>query len=280
MVFVVDAVTRRVRRQPAGMSLVETLMAMVLLVFAFMLVFTLFHASLRYGLHVQQRVFASTIAARKMDEIRRWAWTKAPTGWNFHSDWTDVSGVTAPDAEHAGFYTSVDALDATLDTPGSFFESGYPLAERRRLTASVQKVRIRVYWDAPPLDERRSLLLVSLVREPPRAFREVDPIVITAAVSIPDPLPQDGTVSLSARAYDAENQQIPDVFFRWYVEPKTGQGTITSEDRDGKNAVFCNKYRLITGAWTHTGGTCRVKVRAVCMGVEKWALTDIINLQP
>ncbi len=58
MVFVVDAVTRRVRRQPAGMSLVETLMAMVLLVFAFMLVFTLFHASLRYGLHVQQRVFA------------------------------------------------------------------------------------------------------------------------------------------------------------------------------------------------------------------------------
>ncbi len=81
-----------------------------------------------------------------------------------------------------------------------------------------------------------------------------------------------------ARAYDSDNQEIKDLFFRWYVEPLDGHGTLTAQKRDGTGATFTNVYTDKDGDKRYTGGTCRVKARTVYQGEEKWGVSAAIYM--
>jgi Tfp pilus assembly protein PilV len=278
-----------------GLSIIETMIAMVVLVGAFMLVFTLFHASLRYTNRVEKRVFASIIAEKKLEEIRSWASKKAAVGYNYDSDWSTYSGACGPDPGNPEYIVSVTARNSSIDSPSRSFEALLALPEKKRLHSAVKKVRVSVAWD--PHDPAKSLSFTTLVKEPVRSFRNprftidnsrspaTDPIVVSAA-SIPDPLPRDGTVSFTALAYDSENNVICDLFFLWYVQPITdpatgvaGNATIT-QAHNGSSATLVNKVILPGGAVGYTGGKCLVKARAVYGGIEQWGSSEVINLAP
>ncbi|MHC9539751.1 MAG: prepilin-type N-terminal cleavage/methylation domain-containing protein [Vulcanimicrobiota bacterium] len=259
-----------------GFTLIETLISMVVLTIAFMLVFTLFQGALRYSSWIETRNTATAVAERKIEEIRGWAWTKPGTSYNFDGTWsTYSSAVTAPDTEYPEFRVRCEARGVRLVSPSTSFEYSYP-GEEKIIDSSAMKVKVTVSWDQSA--QTKQISLVSLVREPPRGFSSMQ--IVPIAAPHPSPLSKGASVQFTANAYEADGTTlIKDIFFLWYVNPATGNGTI-EQDHTGSVATFYNKVRLYDGSTGYTGGTCTVKVRTVYYGVEYWAESATITLEP
>jgi prepilin-type N-terminal cleavage/methylation domain-containing protein len=260
-------------RGDAGFTLVETMISLTILLVACLLVFNLFHASLRYSSRVESQVLASIIAGKIMEEVRSWAWTDPGTGYNFHSSWSTWSGVAGTDDEHPEYHVRVDVRDAVFRSPCSTLEA--PHYVERILLTSAKKVKVTVWWDENHPD--RNVSTTTIIREPPKAF-QAGTVTVAPSSPIPNPLPMNSSVSFTAAARDSGGNIMNDIFFKWYVEPIDGNGTMTAEARDGSTATFTNKVLLPDGTWGHTGGTCKVKARAVYRGIEKWGSSAVIHL--
>jgi len=266
--------TSRVR----GLSLVEAIIAIYLLLCAFMVVINLFHTAMRYGAGIDRPIYATVIAGRKLEEIRRWAWTPAAKGYNFHGDWSAVTVSSRPDDENPEYYVTVRTAASGLLSPCSSFESAYPEAERKSMDASAKKVKVTVSWS--PGDASKAVSLVSVIREPSREFRSTSPIVVTPVGTVPSSVSQDGTVSFTVKAYDSQDVALEDLVFRWYVEPMTGNGTLVAQAHNGTTATFAHKVLMPNNVWGHAPGQCKMKVRAVYRGVEQWGETPVMELAP
>jgi hypothetical protein len=253
------------------MTLIEVLVSMTILLMAFMILFNLFHACLRYNSRLENRVLASVIAGKTVEEIRNWAWTESSGLYNFDSDWHSYSGLCRADAEHPGYQVRVVVRDMESLSPCVTIEDGFP--EQRTLSSSLKKVKVTVSWD--PLDSARQFDLYSVIREPPRTF---DRITIGAAIPLPPELAPNETAKFIASAWDTGGRELADLFFKWYVHPIDGNGTLTYESRDGKRATFCNKVMLPDGSWGYSGGSCKVYAQARYRGVTKIEYSQEIRL--
>lgn len=263
-----------------GFTLVETLVAMTILLVAFMLVFNLFHATLRYGSMVEKQVFASVIATRKLEEIRKWSGTHLTQGYNYDTDWSYYSGVSSPDTENPDYTVKVAVRNASLRSPSTAYEASNP-SDQKGLGSSCRKVKVTVSWD--PLNPSKSLSLTSLVKDPVRTLRASNPLVVTPKTSIAGSLVRDGEFSFSADIYDADNLPVKDALFMWYAYPMDGNGTVTQARNGSLAAIYNFVYApdpVLGTIRKYTGGTCKVMVRAVYAGVEKTAYSDTITLAP
>jgi Tfp pilus assembly protein PilV len=274
---------QRLTRRTEGFTLVETLVSMTVLIIAFLLVFNLFHASLRYGSDIEKQVFASVIATKKIEDIRKWSSTRAAGRYNFNSDWSAYSGVTGADHENPEYRVAVEVRDVSLESPSSALETAHAASDRRRLTSSAKKVRVTVSWEAR--NATKTLSVVSFVKEPIRSLRASNPVVVTPLSVIPATVPRDGVVDFAADAYDTDDLVIDDVKFAWYVDPADGNGSVTPS-HDGRTGVFANYVEVPNpspppaATRLYTGGACRVKARIVYAGVEQWGTSSPINLAP
>lgn len=258
-----------------GFTLIETLISMVVLTIAFMLVFTLFQGALRYSSWIETRNTATAVAERKIEEIRGWAWTKPGTLYNFDSNWSIYSAVSAADSEYPEFTVRCDARGTSLFSPSKSFEESYS-TQKKLIASSAMKVKVTVSWDQSA--QTKQISLVSLVREPPRGFSSMQ--IVPIAAPHPSPLSKGASVQFTANAYEADGTTLlKDIFFLWYVNPATGNGTI-EQDHTGSVATFYNKVRLYDGSTGYTGGACTVKARTVYYGVEYWAESATITLEP
>jgi Tfp pilus assembly protein PilV len=263
-----------------GFTLHETMVAIVILMIAFMLVFNLLHTSLRYGRRVESQIFASIIAEKKMEEIRDWATQKSGTQYNFESNWSYYSGSVQADSGFPEYKVSVSVRDALLLSPCDAVEAASP-GSARRLSGSAKKVKVTVSWDSS--DPTKGISILSLIREPPRTFATM---TVASVSAIPNPLSRDASVQFSAKARDNNGNVINDMILVWYVEPMTGNGTV-EQSSDGSTATFCNHIRMADGSWGHSpenppgnNPKCKVKARAVYCGVEHWAESAEITLEP
>lgn len=265
-------------RRPPAFTLVETVISLFILVVAFGLVATLFHTAMRYSSRVEKQTVAVTVARRKMVEIRRWAREVSGGIYNFDTDWSAWNGVTAADAEQPDMEVTTHVVEQELYSPSSGLEAPYPEERRRTLGTSAKKLRIQVAWN--PTSPSNRLTLVTLIPDPGRAFRTSNPLVVQTEGALASPLPRDATATFTVQGFSTDDKPLADLFFKWYVEPMTGNGTITDEARDGSRVTFANKVRLPNGAWTWTGGRCRLRVRAVYRGDERWADSPVMELAP
>lgn len=264
-----------------GYSLIEAILASFLLVFTFFLVSSLFNTGLQYSTRVESRLLAVQIAERRMAEIRSAAqghtWTSASEG---------------PDPENPAFKVKVEPQTLTLFSPSTELEAAFP-GNGREMRGAARQYAVTVTGG-----RSSSFRLVSVVTEGSSAEATrtwtVRPsygvpawidnscrVEITG--TIPSSVGPDDSVRLAARAFDANGDEIKDLFFHWEVEPDFGDsnpssGDIRGNQRDGRTSIFRNRVRLRDGTRFPQNGSCLVMAYARYDGALVTGKTSPIRL--
>ncbi|MEW6284181.1 MAG: hypothetical protein AB1758_36545, partial [Candidatus Eremiobacterota bacterium] len=120
-----------------ALSLLETTVALFLLLVIVLLVVRLYHTALRYAMESERLVLATRFAEKVQARVK--AWAADPD--NFRSTWTSWSSVTDPD--YPGMLARVERGEATLLSPCTSVETMFAPGERR-LSRTVVSVRVSV----------------------------------------------------------------------------------------------------------------------------------------
>lgn len=258
------------KRRSSGMSMLETIIALGLLVSAFAVFFRLYHVALGYAAAGERRMQAASVAQRQLVKLRGWALEANGTGTNF-DDWSAYTDTSFNDEEHPAYKVRIQSAFVTSVSPNSSLLAGPLGFDKKSLESSTRKVQITVSWDS------ESLLVASLIASPPRQLRRINPVEISGWSG--GSVARDQSIPLTVKVYDSNDVQIPDVMARWYVKPINGVGKVDSP-LEGDSATFINVSEKMDGTPQHTGGQCRVRARVVYRGREVWGESDIMDLAP
>lgn len=255
------------RRQP-GVTLAETVVALLILVAGFMVAANIYNRSLQYSSATDRRARAALAAQEAMAQIRA-------EGRDFAAFRAGVPSFASRSGPHPQWgdltlETRVEALTGAdaITSPSRELESGFP--GERVLPASVLKAQVRVTWTG---SSPRGITMVSFLAEPPR------PVDAATSIEIgpppPSPVPAAGA-PLTATLRDDGGTPIDDLTYRWYLIPGTTCGRIASSDRLGKNARIEPVYESLRGTLEPSpAGRCTVQVRAVYNGREHWGALEV-----
>jgi type II secretory pathway pseudopilin PulG len=248
------------------MSLVETVIALFLLVSAFTVVTNLLFRSTQALVRVEERAFAVSFAETVMDDIAVWA----EDSDNFASDWAIWSNATM--VEYPGYVAKVTATTPILFTPCRQLEIGKPAAERREIVASYRDLEIAIESKGAEL-----FRLHTRLAEPERPITLVEVKLISGSTS----LAAGGTAILEAVLLDGSNQIVEDVSFRWSVQPDDdGNGTVKSLTTNYAQAELTNVFRSSDGTLRQVAGKCRVMAVARYRGQEYRGLSEPVEMLP
>lgn len=259
--------TGRALNGQRGLNLTETIIAVFLISLGVLTVAALVQAGMVANRKAERAFLAAFLAEKHLERVRAHALTTA----NFAS----LDRAAAPDSEYPDYTVQVDSELVPLFSPSTSLEARVPVADRRKLTQSYRKVRVRVSW--APTD---GVELYTLVGAP--ADRELDTITLSAPGGLPDPVAQNATVPFEAVGRDASGQVIPDLFFDWTVNTKSSVGSFASVSRDGANATFQHWYRkdAFTGDDVHgPAGQTQVNVTGAYHSLTKKASAELLNLE-
>lgn len=252
-----------------GLSLLETIIAFGVLVAGFAVFFRLYHSALTYSSSGERKTLAANVAQRQLVKLRGWAFQNSGGGRNF-DDWTSYTDVTFPDEEHPEYQVRIQSAFVDGVSPNSQLIVGPLGFEKKSLESTFRKVQITVSWSQGDLE------VVSLIADPTRRLRELNPVEITGPGGT---VARDESVALSLKVYDTDDREIPDIMARWYVKPINGVGKVSSPI-EGGTATFVNVSEKMDGTSQYTGGQCRVTARIVYRGQEAWGESDILDLSP
>lgn len=259
---------RRLNHRPyraSGLSLLETLIAIFVMLSAFTVVGALFMRSTQSLVQVEEKVLAVAFGETMLDDIRTWA--KDPT--NFAGDWSSWNGSQLP--TYPGFRADIRFRDQEVFTPCPTLESDKPAAEQQRVSNSLRQLDLQVRSKG-----RLIYTLSTLIPEPPR---EADLVVVTIPGGSTT-LAKDGTVEIHAALLDTDGNVIPDVPFQWAVIPGSGNGTIARLKTDRARAEFTHVYRRIDGRVVHVAGKCVVQAEARYRGRKYSGRSEELELRP
>ena len=249
-----------------GFSLLEAVIALVVLVGAFAALARIMHAGLDQGARADQQAMASLLARERLAEMR--AFAREPD--QFELFLASYGNVTAPDPGQPEYSVAIRSQAQTLYSPCSTLESPFlsPTDATRKLTASAYKVQVKVSWT------RGEFTLVSTIAEP----RRPGPYRIQFTQTPPAVLARDATAPLAAELLDGSDRVIADVFFNWASQPVSGNANISTQSRDGSSAEIQNFNPL--GLTQYTGGVARGRVVARYLGQRVNEETTGITLSP
>jgi len=259
----------------AGLSLVEVVIALGLLVTGVLFLLPMMQYALRYSQEVEKSKLAAQLAEAELEQLRSWAARPSASGFQFDQLDSYPSGAT-PNPERPDFLVSVAVAPIALYSPNSLLEGVCPADNRRQLHNSARKVRVTVTW--PSFGRRAELRVASLIAAPTRRFRAHQPIEVIGVVPGP-PLAKNATLDFQVRAFDEHDREIDDLFYTWSVERISGGGRLSFQTRDGRRATFQNRSRTALGGVYYTGGNCRVKAIARFRGEEQCGYSAPIALQ-
>lgn len=248
-----------------GSSLVETILAVFILVIAVSFSALSFHRSMQYQGSIQRKAQSVAFSELVLDQVREWANDPA----HFTGSWAGWASVS--NSAYPGFEARITAIDQTLVAPATQLSLAVAPANRQLMTNSMKNLEVTIFYSG-----RTESQFQALIGEPERLAARV---TVTPVVGIPDPLGRDSTVEFRASALDSAGNSIPDVFFQWTSNPLSGNGTVVATGR-GQTANLVNAYQAIDGVTRYTGG--QVSVRALCIvrGREVSGLSAPVNLQP
>lgn len=271
------------RRQRAGLTLTETVIATFILLAGFLIISALYFSSLRQQSQVDAATLSTLVAEKALEDVRVWAQTPA----NFDT----LETVYNPyNAEDQGFQIAIEARPAVaIASPCSQLETAFAAAERRMMTQSYKPVQVRVSQGS------KSLVLDTLIGDPPREPR--DPLPVTVSPSTPIPVPpaslaRDANIFFTASLVDTAGQPIPDIFFTWSLAPVSGTGAfMPPSPRDGRGQTFSHRMMMPDGTWSYAPGvddppnpiqpsTCRVTANCLYRGQEYTGDSAEVPLRP
>lgn len=258
-------------RKKRGLSLLETVIGLFLMVLLMLGSLRLFDAGLYYSSQAQQSVTAVRVAQNVLQEIRIWARTPTAGGLEW-DDWSYWDGYDAMDATESGYRVRVSVVDRELKSPSAEMEESFPLGEQKILADSCKTVEILVSWS----DDSKEYTLTSLVSEPARPLPitvEVTPVGALAALN------RDATADFRVRALDADGVVIDDLFFEWNVKPSTTNGGIT-QTRSGETSTFIHAVAVPNLPTLYTQGNCVVEASTIYHGRPAKGESDPFVLNP
>lgn len=206
------------------MSLLETLVAIFVLLGVFIIFATLYHWVLSSSKRADQAATAARLATNRLADLRAWAAQPNGASDNFHGSWTSQA---SPVEMEPGYQVSVDLLAAQIYAPSTQLETAFP--RPREMSNACKRVRVRVRWGTQTFD------LYSQLTAPPVVGGNVTVSLSSAATLAPG-----GTLPMSAQGLDTSGEPIDDLVYQWNVLPITGTGSITLLDRNGREAEFHN----------------------------------------
>ena len=160
----------------AGMSLIETLFAVFVLLAAFTIFGTLFQWVMTSSKRGDQAATAARLAHNRLEELRQWSEQPAGASDNFRAgNWT---GWATPSEVEPGYTVQIDRVANQCYSPSTSLEAGF--ARPREMSNSCHRVRVRVHWGQQNYD------LYSQLAAPP-----VKPLIVPSRLlppSVPDVL--------------------------------------------------------------------------------------------
>ncbi|MGE0494479.1 MAG: hypothetical protein AB7S38_35040 [Vulcanimicrobiota bacterium] len=236
------------------MSLLEAIFAMFYLSSAILVIAHLLDAGLQAGLKVEQQLTATAIARNELSKLRAEAVTRQGFDALANYDGTPRS------SGEPGFSVSIITEPFHQYSPCSAVELAYPADQRRELTSSTRKVRVRVSWGNT---QGSKVQLVSLIAAPPP---EVESLQLKG-VTVPNPINPDELADFTVQAEDSDGKPVPDLFYEWSVVPGSGNGTVIPS-RDGRTCQFVHRYRIppSTDLYFSLGSSCGVEAATTSGG--------------
>jgi type II secretory pathway pseudopilin PulG len=256
---------RRLAHGPRGLSLLETLLSLFVLLSTFVIVLSLLFRSSDYLVNVERKVVAVTFAETVLEDIKAWAKDYS----NYSGDWSAWNDTTL--AEYPGYRAQVTAVTPTVANPCGQLELGKPAAEQTLMLDSYRDLTLTVRFDGST-----QLTLQTRLAEPARPIKEVSVSAVTGGGSIG----RGSQAAYRAILLDSANLEISDVSFRWSVEPITGNGTAITQEPDTALADLKNAYIGNDGVSRFVPGTCRLRAVARYRGIEYVGLSPEVVLLP
>jgi type II secretory pathway pseudopilin PulG len=250
-----------------GASLVETVVALFVLLSAFTFVAALYNQSLSHHRNVERKEEATRFLSNTLEEVR--AWAGQPANYLLPT-WAPFSSVTDP--RFPEFEVRVEVASANLSGSCDSLEQAKDPADRVLLTGSARLVTATV------LDRGREIQSVStLIIEPDRAAQTVEVFPVPAT---PATLGREAEAVFEARLLDVDGEVIPDVSFNWAVVPSTGNASISSVNSGLGQGTLRNTNSYYAGPVYYTGGKCLVEASTSYRGVQYIGLSDEVQLAP
>ncbi|MBX3167366.1 MAG: hypothetical protein KF760_08135 [Candidatus Eremiobacteraeota bacterium] len=247
-----------------ALSLLETMVALGVLLTGLVGILSLFQAGLRMSRSSESQLELSLQARRlmteRLQELRELAKFRAlaegTTPWvvegPLRSRWV---------VSRQELYSSDSSLEQ------AFAEDNRKLLSRSayRLELQAEQGGARVVW-------------LAACPEPLRGWSTTTPLSIT--LSGANPLPKDQTLELTVHCQAQDGYELDDLVVSWVVVPVDGVGMLESVSRDGKKARFRNRTRHKNGTPRYTPGVCRVMAQASYAGETRQVQSAPIVLLP
>jgi Tfp pilus assembly protein PilV len=246
------------------------MIALFLLTGVVLVLVTLLHSLLRYGREVEMQSLAALAAEKRLEQLRDWSRQKAGNTYQFENLVATHAGQVTTDPEFPGFTLTTQAQVQPLDMPGSALEQTQ--TDKQRLTGSAVLIRVVASWGTG-----RSAVVTSLIGAPARI---PNTSLTVTHISGANPVPASGSAIFRASARDSDGQTLPDLSYRWYVLPQTGNASIVLQRRDSSEARLINQVRWPSGTLAPASGTCMVEARAYYRGKELIGVSSPISLLP
>lgn len=266
------------RRDHRALTLLETVFASFILLWAILIVVRLFHTGIGYTSRSLEQETAVFLAEQHLERMRAWAESTSGNVYNYDQLTTLAiyNGSTLP-AELPGFTLTTRVVTRELYSGCSQMELGRP-SDRRVLADSACTVQVDVKWAG----NRRQLRLCTLLARPALTFPTPAaspslPTGVTLSAASDNPVPHLGSTSLQAGALDRNGAAIEDLFYDWEVVPISGSGTL-EQSRSGGSARLYNWVYLPDGTRTGTGGDVVVRVTARFHGQTVYQESELIHL--
>ncbi|MBS2036469.1 hypothetical protein JST97_15870 [bacterium] len=262
--------------KPRALTLLETVLATFLLLWAILIVVRLFHSGIAYTSRSMEQETAVFLAEQQLERMR--AWSESTTGnvYNFDNLISIYNG-TPVAAELPGFTITTRVVARELYSGCSQIELSQP-SDRRVLTDSARTVQVEVKWAG----DRRQVSLCTVLARPPLRFPDPAPSPtlptgVTLSSPSDNPVPHLGSTSLQAGAIDRYGAPLRDLFYEWELVPISGAGTL-EQSRAGDSARLYNWVYLPDGSKASTGGDVTVRVTARYHGQSVYQESERIHL--
>ncbi len=266
------------RRRPLALTLIESIIASFLLLWAILIVIRLFHSGMGYTSRSLEQETAVFLAEQHLERMRAWSETLNGNVYNYDQlSSLAVYNGTPVEAELPGFTLTTRVVAEQLYSGCSQLELSRPV-DRRVLRDSACKVQVEVGWSG----NTRQLRLCTLFARPALTFPSpaaspAPPTGVLLTGPVDNPVPHLGSTTVQAGAIDRNAAPLEDLFYEWEVVPISGAATL-EPSRSGRTATIYNWIYLPDGSRASTGGDVTVRVTARYHGQTVTQESEAIHL--
>lgn len=257
-----------------GFSLLETVVALMLLAGVMLAQMACIQRATRYGRLSTQEQHACLILRQEISELRARSAARTGSGYGY-DDLLTLSGSSHADPSNPGFVVSYQVQNFQGGSPNLSLAERDP-AGNRRLMDSWRQVEVEVAWGTSAEQRVRG---VTLLRDPPRELAAANPVQVNPVTAPPAQLARDARLAFQASLVDIDGRPLQGTKFTFSVEPVSGNASCQTSTT-GESVELINVVHLVEGGVDYTGGQVRLRAVARYLGKEYSGFSPLVDLAP